>query len=137
MSKIAVVMGLFIGFMFIMFFVVSFMAFDQKKVSSLPSSPAVFSGDSGKALSLDSIGKDAVTIRNSGISVVKTSDIKIFVDNKEKNCFWNFQSVAPNAVAVCIASINCDDEIRLVSGSVHDAKKCPPLPPPLFSVPDL
>ncbi|MBI2579427.1 MAG: hypothetical protein HYW27_00820 [Candidatus Aenigmarchaeota archaeon] len=133
MSKVAVAMGMFIGFMFIMFFIVSFMAFDTKKVSALPPSPSVFSDDAGRKLAIDSVNKDTVIVRNTGIGIVRTQDIEVYIDGEKKECLWNFQSVAPNAVSVCIANVSCRNEIRLVSGEVQDVSVCPPMPPPDFT----
>ncbi|MBI2173341.1 MAG: hypothetical protein HYT73_04025 [Candidatus Aenigmarchaeota archaeon] len=132
MSKIAVVAVMFIVFMLVATSALIIAAFDAKS-SGLPPSPSVFAGYVGKALYIQSIGSDTVAVRNTGISVVQTQDVEVYIDGIRKTCFWNFPSIAPDAVSVCITSVGCRNEARVVSGDVEDVKLCPPAPPPFFS----
>ena len=132
MSKIAVVAVLFIVFMLVATSMLIVAAFD-KKSSGLPPSPSVFAEYAGKALYIQSIGSDTVAVRNTGIGIVQTQDVEVYIDGIRKSCFWNFPSIAPDAVSVCITSVGCRNEAKVVSGDAQDVKLCPPTPPPFFS----
>lgn len=132
MSKIAVAAVIFIVFMFVATFIM-FLAASGTKSSRLPPAPSVFAGYDGKALYIQSVGSDTVAIRNTGISIVQTQDIEVYIDDIRKSCFWNFPSIAPDAVSVCITSVGCKNEAKVVSGDAQDVKQCLPAPPPFFS----